>query len=373
MPVLPLLLAQLVAPLRSSAQEPLQSAGLDVCRIESPAAVAVPPRRSLFAELSLSNDGNGDTGQFRAVAVLAGEGLLVEGDELVLVGELNSTSDPRLGYREAALSYSVPVGDRLSFSAAVAASRRQPMDLSLRPSNLSDSQQQVYGELEITLWDPPDGRLIAFAGVSANRNQASGFQSRWLSSGYGRAGLALEAWPGSIDLSASAYGLQAIPAFSSNLAEARALAADLRLGWSLAPGLHLELQGAAQWAFAPLTQPMGFTLGSDSGLRGLPGQVESGDSGVLGYGEVSWRIWRRGSRQLQLVPFLGAGWVSSAVAPGASRSASVGAGGVLLRWLHGRQWLVELGWSSPFGRIPDGAPSHGLLDDGLYTRVRYRL
>jgi hemolysin activation/secretion protein len=117
---------------------------------------------------------------------------------------------------------------------------------------------------------------------------------------------------------------------------------------------------------------MGFSLGSDNGLRGLPGQVISGDSGLLGSAELSWALWRRGNEELQLVPFLGAGWVSSATLNGMS-SGSVGAGGLLLRWLSGRHWLLELGWVSQFGDgLPAATGPNWLIDMGLYSKVSYR-
>ncbi|MBU6354530.1 MAG: ShlB/FhaC/HecB family hemolysin secretion/activation protein, partial [Cyanobacteria bacterium REEB498] len=134
---------------------------------------------------------------------------------------------------------------------------------------------------------------------------------------------------------------------------------------------QLLLRGAGQVAFAPLTSAMGFSLGSDNGLRGLPGQAISGDSGLLGYGELGWSFWRGSHHDLQLVPFLGAGWVTTTL-QGVSDSGSLGAGGVLLRWLQGNRWQIELGWASQFG---DGLPAdipNLLLDSGLYSKVSYR-
>lgn len=71
------------------------------------------------------------------------------------------------------------------------------------------------------------------------------------------------------------------------------------------------------------------------------------------------------------MPFLGAGWVTTTL-QGVSDDGSLGAGGVLLRWLQGRHWQVELGWASQFG---DGLPAdipNLLLDNGFYSKVSYR-
>jgi hemolysin activation/secretion protein len=116
---------------------------------------------------------------------------------------------------------------------------------------------------------------------------------------------------------------------------------------------------------------MGFSLGSDNGLRGLPGQVVSGDSGVLGAAELAWLLWRGPKDALQLVPFIGAGKVWTEV-PGATLNESAGAGGVLLRWSRGRHGELELGWVRQF---QSGSPAYWdqwILGSGLYTKVVYR-
>ena len=87
--------------------------------------------------------------------------------------------------------------------------------------------------------------------------------------------------------------------------------------------------------------------------------------------ELSWSAWRQGQAELQLVPFLGAGLVHSQF-PEGSVSDSIGAGGLLLRWLQGRNWLVELGWVSQFGSAGQNGWDDWLLGSGLYTKVAYR-
>jgi hemolysin activation/secretion protein len=116
---------------------------------------------------------------------------------------------------------------------------------------------------------------------------------------------------------------------------------------------------------------MGISLGSDNGLRGLPGQVISGDSGLLGEAELSWSAWQHGQAEIQLVPFLGAGRVSTNLQEGAI-SGDIGAGGVLVRWLQGQHWLLELGWVSQFGGSSANLLQGWLLNNGLYSRISYR-
>jgi hemolysin activation/secretion protein len=261
-------------------------------------------------------------------------------------------------------------------------------------NDLAFRQQQLFAQLDYTLHEGLRQRFSAYAGLSANRNSAwldgerfpailGGAETGALNTGFLQIGLAWEAALSSLNLNGRAYGLQGLAGFSGdqalqelaffgiNVGQARAFGGELNALWPFAPSWQLQLRGAGQVAFQPLTNPMGFSLGSDNGLRGLPGQVISGDNGWLAYGELSWAFWRHGAHELQLVPFLGGGWVSTTF-QGSTDSSSLGAGGLLLRWLHGRHWALELGWATQFGDdLPTGQPNL-LIDNGLYTKLSYR-
>ena len=356
---------------------------------------ADPQAQPLQGELSLRNDGNGGSGQFRAIGVLAKGSLALGGDQLLLVGELDSDDQPELGYRLVSLSYRLPLGSRLAFTSAGAVSWRQLIESPPPLDALLFRQEQVLGRFDYTLHEGLRQRLSTFTGLSANRNRSrldglpftafvGGAEAAELATGFLQLGLAWEGWLGGMVLSANLYGLQGIAAFSGDPARrelqafsgidvgrARALGGELNLAWPLAPGWLLQLRAAGQGAFSPLTSSMGFSLGSDNGLRGLPSQVISGDSGLLGSGELSWAFWRQSNQELQLVPFLGAGWVHTSL-PFEIDTASVGAGGLLLRWLRGRHWQLELGWASQFGDGLTRAVPNWLIDNGVYTKVSYR-
>ena len=349
----------------------------------------------LQGDLSLRNDGNSGSGQFRGLATLAKEGLLLEGDSLLLYGEVDTDSNPDLGYSSGSLSYRLPLGPDLGFSTAFGASRRNLIEAPEPYDGLSYRQLQLLGQFDWTFQQSLRSRWYAFAGLSLNRNDAyldgrsfpglvGGGAEGQLNTGFLRAGIGWEGMLGAADLAGSIYGLQGLAGLSSagqrqelaafagvNPGEARALGGQLGAAWRLGPRWNLQLIGAGQIALAPLTEPMGFSLGSDNGLRGLPGQVVSGDSGLLGSAELSWSAWRQGQAELQLVPFLGAGLVHSQF-PEGSVSDSIGAGGLLLRWLQGRNWLVELGWVSQFGSAGQNGWDDWLLGSGLYTKVAYR-
>jgi hemolysin activation/secretion protein len=116
---------------------------------------------------------------------------------------------------------------------------------------------------------------------------------------------------------------------------------------------------------------MGFSLGSDAGLRGLPGQVISGDSGLLGSVELSRLVWSTKRQSLQLVPFLGAGNVWTDV-PGASLRDGIGAGGLLLRWSRGSHGVLELGWVKQFQTEARTDWDQWILGSGVYAKMTYR-
>ena len=117
---------------------------------------------------------------------------------------------------------------------------------------------------------------------------------------------------------------------------------------------------------------MQFSVGSDAGIRGLPGQLISGDSGWLGTAETAWTFWQNRANALQLVPFIGVGGVQTTL-QGVTFSDTVGSGGLLARWLAGNDWQLELGWVGQFQTNDNvGSWTDWALGKGLYAQVKYR-
>jgi hemolysin activation/secretion protein len=351
-------------------------------------------RRALQGDLSLRNDGSAGSGQFRGLATLLQGDLVRAGDALLLYGEVDTDSKPDLGYSLASLSYTLPLGERLQISGAFGASRRNLIELNGPGPDLSFRQLQVLGQMDYSLVETLNSRWFGFAGLSVNRTDgylggrafplllgAGG--DGWLRTGFVRFGLGAEGRGERLSWSGSAYGLQGVAGLSTpeqrqilgyfgiDPGQSRALGLQVSGSWRPARRWQLTLQAAAQQALTPLTSAMGISLGSDNGLRGLPGQVISGDSGLLGETELSWSAWRSGMAEIQLVPFIGAGRVSTSLQEG-TLSGDVGAGGVLVRWLQGQHWLMELGWVSQFGGSTANLLQDWLLNNGLYSRISYR-
>ena len=355
---------------------------------------AEPGAQPLRGELALRNDGSGGSGQFRGLATLVQNSALLKGDSLLLFGELNADSDPELGSLNGSLSYTLPLLDQFSLTTAFGASRRNLVEAPQPYHDLSFRQVQLFSQLDVTLYESLQNRWSGFLGLSANRNDAflggesvpvivGGGDQGWLRSGFARLGLGYNRSAGPLAFNASLYGLQGIGAISTAAQlqelnflgvvpnQSRAIGSQLATFWQLAPRWQLELRAAGQLAFAPLTNPMGFSLGSDNGLRGLPGQVVSGDSGLLGSAELAFLLWRGTRDALQLVPFIGAGKVWTEV-PGATLSESAGAGGLLLRWSRGRHGELELGWVRQFQSGSWAYWDQWILGSGWYTKVAYR-
>lgn len=353
-----------------------------------------PASQPLNGELSLRNDGNPGTGEARGLLTLSKTGLLQSSDQLLLFGEIDTDQDPEIGYMVGSLSYTAQLNDQLSLTGAFGLSRRNLVEVAQPYHDLSYRQLQGYGQLNWTLVDGLSHQWYSFAGLSLNRNDSflrgdavplilGGSNDGWLRTGFLRAGLGFNGSARALAWGGQLYGLQGIAGFSTpeqrqalgelgvHPGEARALGATLATSWLALPRLLITARGAAQLAFNPLTSDMGFTLGSDSGLRGLPGQLVSGDSGYLGSVEVAYSVWKGKQNRLQLVPFIGAGEVQS-TRQSLSFLDTAGAAGLLARWLQGNQWTLELGWVAPFQTENQTLWNNWALSDGLYTQLKLR-
>ena len=343
-------------------------------------------------EFSIRNDGSNGSGEARGVGTVVKSDLAVAGDTLLLYGELDSDNTPSLGAVISSISYTFPIGDNWSFTSSFGYSRRNLVEL---PGEIASNQFQGLGQLEWVFRETLSQRWSLFAGFSGNRsnNYKSGLALpnaeaeilRAPRNGYMRMGMNASGIAGSIGWGGSAYLLQGI-ASATNTQQRRELAvagidpgAATALGglmsaaWGISPSWLLSARVAGQWAIAPLINSMWFSVGSDAGIRGLPGQLISGDSGWLGTAEATWTLWQGKNNRLQLVPFFGAGGVNPALKKIGQLSDTVGSGGLLARWIQGEHWQVELGWVEQFqtnDRVEEW--DDWALGKGLYAQVKFR-
>ena len=345
-------------------------------------------------DVSLRNDGSNGSGEGRAVASFVKPGALRSGDTLLLYGELNGNDKPDLGLALGSLTYSLPLGDAVNFTAAFGASRRELIELPAPANEFSTDQIQGLGQFEWVFSESLTQRWGAFVGLSGSSSRTR-FDGRSLppgtpeivekpQTGYLRLGISGSGQAPGLGWGGTAYLLNGVAAMipsdqrqewkdaGVNPSSATAIGGLVSAAWAVAPSWQLSGRLAGQWAFNSLLPSMQFSLGSDVGLRGLPGQLISGDSGWLAVTEASWTVWQNQTNALQLVPFVGAGGVRTEVS-GFKFSDTVGSTGLLLRWLAGQHWAFELGWVHQFStKDNDGPWNDWLLDDGLYAKAQFR-
>ena len=346
-------------------------------------------------DLSVSNDGNAGSGQWRSVTVLQKPKFITDGDVLQIYGELSADNDPQLGATSGSLSYTYPLNESWSLTGSFGASRRQLVEAEDSADGLSFHQYQGLAQLQWTFAESANQTWYALAGLSINRNNSyldgdsvpliiGGGPDGELTSGYVRLGIGHAGSNANLGWTAQVYGLQGIAGLSGEEqledfaffgiqpGESRALGGVASLGWNMQPNLQFTLRASGQIALNELTSDMGFALGSDVGLRGLPGTLISGDNGWLSTTELNWTFLQNNNHALQLVPFIGMGGIQT-TRNNVTLNDTIGTGGVLLRWLQGKHWSVELGWVNQFNADDnDGIWNEWLLGSGAYGSVRFR-
>ena len=365
-------------------------------------AVEPAPPTPLQGDLSLSNDGNGGSGEWRAMATLLQNDFIRRGDTGLLFLELDADGELELGSAVLSATYTYPLSDAWSLTGSFGYSYRRFVEFRKPAYDFSFRTLQGLVQLETQLKQERSFTWTAFAGISASRNDGfqaggrpdiplvaggadlnnldSGDWDPWSRSAHLRVGTNLSGLSGSAFWNANAYLLQGLAFFTpdqhlANLAgtgiqtgQARALGGVADLSWRLLPETTLNLRAAGQLALASLPGSMGFVLGSDVGLRGLPGTLTSSDSGWLGTAELVWTAWQQGQQSLQFSPFIGVGGVQSY--DGRFKD-HLGSGGFLGRYRNGR-FEVELGWVDTFATDDQpGVWNDWVLGNGLYSKLRY--
>ena len=345
-------------------------------------------------DLSLRNDGSSGSGQARATASILRPSLLKRGDSILFYGELDGSESPALGQASGSLSYTYPLGENINLTGAFGSSRQNSIELPPPGNGFSTTQLQGLGQLEWVLNETLSQRwslALAYSGSTStsrlNNQPLPDFMPQRIrepKNGYLRLELNGSGSDSALYWSGQVYGLQGIAAAtpadqlqeltSADIFPGRssAIGTFLSLGWGFLPSWQLTLRGGGQLALRKLTEPMRFSLGADVGLRGLPGQLISGDNGWVGSAELAWTAWQRSGQLVQLVPFIGSGGVSTEFGDQIFAD-SVGSGGILVRWLAGENWSTEIGWVRQFSTQNNtGAWNDWLLGKGIYTKINYR-
>ena len=181
--------------------------------------------------------------------------------------------------------------------------------------DLSFRQYQGLVQTNWTFYEPTSTNTYAFLGISANHNNsfyknesfpviAGGGIDGDLTSGYARIGIGHQGAQNSLAWTGQIYALQGMNSFSNpnelnslkilefQPNKAQAVGTYASGTWAINRQLVAKAIAGGQYAFNPLTSSMGFSVGSDNGLRGLPGTLISGDNGWISNLELEWSFLR---------------------------------------------------------------------------------
>ena len=337
-----------------------------------------PGPRPWQGDFSIRNDGSPGTGEYRSSGALLKGDLALAGDLLLLYGEMDWTGSPELGSLISSISYTLPLSESLSFTGSFGYSENYSPEFDTAEADISSNQLQGLGQFEYVFKETLSQRWSAFLGASGNRNTIEvGIPNQpdlsvTQNTSYLRLGVAGNGLSGPVAWGGNVYLMQALFSEFIDAGSATAIGGLLSAGWGFAPSWQLNGRLGGQLAFNNLPTSMYFSLGSDVGLRGLPGQLISGENGWVGTVELAWTFWQNKTNALQLVPFIGAGGVNTALDQG-SFNDTVGSGGLLGRWLAGQNWGIELGYVQQFNTNDNlGVWNDWILDDGLYAKVQFR-
>tara|TARA_B100001250_G_scaffold171070_1_gene147340 strand:+ start:167 stop:1846 length:1680 start_codon:yes stop_codon:yes gene_type:complete len=348
----------------------------------------------LQGEITFSNDGNDGTGQWRGSSSLLKKNFLKHNDIFLTYFEFSSNSEPEIGTEVISISYKWPFSNAWDFTSSLGYSDRKFVDFTNEAQGISFEKIQFLGQLEKTFYPSATRTTSIFFGGTATKTNSyldgksapfvlGGGSDGSLSSGYLKVGINFteknrsSVWNGSI------YGLQGLSSMSNktqltNLeeskilpGEARAIGGMMEIAWLTSPSTQINFRGASQWAFNELISDMGFSLGSDIGIKGIPGTLTSGDSGWLITNEIVFSTLKKDNHTLQIIPFIGIGEVMTARGELFSQD-EVGSIGVSCRYIK-NSWSTELGWFSPLETQDNsGKWEKSLLGDGLYTQIKFR-
>ena len=348
----------------------------------------------LRGDFSFGNNGNVGSGEWSGVSTLLQNDFLTWGDSALWFLQLDSDGDPELGNKVISATYTWPISDQTSITGSLGYSRSRFVEFQAPSRNFSFRTLQSLLQLQTSLLETDRFNWSGSAALSASRSDsydsgrhiglvAGGGDDGWSRSGYLKLSTNLSGLLGNSSFwSANLYAMQGIAGIthdehlhnhdlnSIEPGRARAIGSFIDVSWPIRSDIGLNLRAGGQLAFNPLPGSMGFSLGSNTGLRGLPGTVISGDNGWLGTAEVVITPWRKDLQAIQLIPFVGYGGYES-TRFNTTFGDDIGSTGLIARYINAG-WQLELGWVTTFlDQDNPGLWNDWVLGHGLHTKVRY--
>ena len=348
----------------------------------------------LRGDFSFGNNGNVGSGEWSGVSTLLQNNFLTWGDSALWFLQLDSDGDPELGNKVISATYTWPLSDQTSITGSLGYSRSRFVEFQAPSRNFSFRTLQSLLQLQTSLLATDRFNWSGSAALSASRSDsydsgrhiglvAGGGNDGWSRSGYLKLSTNLSGLLGNSSFwSANLYAMQGIAGITHDEhlhnhdlngiepGRARAIGSLIDVSWPIRSDIGLNLRAGGQLAFNPLPGSMGFSLGSNTGLRGLPGTVISGDNGWLGTAEVVITPWRKDLQAIQLIPFVGYGGYES-TRFNTTFGDDIGSTGLIARYINAG-WQLELGWVTTFlDQDNPGLWNDWVLGHGLHTKVRY--
>ena len=348
----------------------------------------------LRGDFSFGNNGNVGSGEWSGVGTLLQNDFLTWGDSALWFLQLDSDGDPELGNKVISATYTWPISDQTSITGSLGYSRSRFVEFQAPSRNFSFRTLQSLLQLQTSLLETDRFNWSGSAALSASRSDsydsgrhiglvAGGGDDGWSRSGYLKLSTNLSGLLGKSSFwSANLYAMQGIAGITHDEhlhnhdlngiepGRARAIGSLIDVSWPIRSDIGLNLRAGGQLAFNPLPGSMGFSLGSNTGLRGLPGTVISGDNGWLGTAEVVITPWRKDLQAIQLIPFVGYGGYES-TRFNTTFGDDIGSTGLIARYINAG-WQLELGWVTTFlDQDNPGLWNDWVLGHGFHTKVRY--
>ena len=356
--------------------------------------VEAAPPTPLRGDFSIGNNGSPGNGEWRSNAVLLQGDLFKRADTALLFFELKNDGQLELGSTLLSATYTYPLSDTWNLTGSLGYSHGNFVEFKGDQHKLNFRTFQGLIQVDTVFHQGDSLSWTGAAGISASRTASfegnssapflvvGGGKDGYVKSGNVKLSTTVSGITGPSAWNANGYFLQGFPGITSDkhlhnfdrlgidVGEARALGGLANLTLLAAPNVSVNLRGAGQVAFSSLPSSMGFSLGSDVGLIGLPGSIASGDSGWLAVGELIWTVWKNDKQQLQLIPYIGKGGIHTELA-GVTFEDQVGSGGLIARYTQDR-WQVELGWVNTFETNDNPGLWHDWwLGHGVHTKLRY--
>ncbi len=353
-----------------------------------------PKPSSWRGEITINNQGNVGTGEWRTSGTFSKQSIFIPDDNFLTYLEVDNDNEKELGALITSSSYSFPLNINWTASGSLGYSTRQMIESRGEAHEISFTALQGTVQLERKLKKSPSNQFSFFAALSTSKNSGflnnesaplvlGGGENGILNTGFFRTGINFFGKKDNLNWNGNFYGIQGISAFSSksqlkNLStfgivpgEAKAIGLTTNTSWIINSKSKLNLSGGIQEAFTPLISSMGFSLGNDTGLKGLPGSISSGDSGWMISGELPFNIWSKNNETIELIPFIGKGKVWTDINNSRSED-QVGSGGITFRY-NKPTLSIELGLVDSFNtKNNSGTWNKWMLADGLFTKITYR-